>query len=242
MTKDTLFVDKKTVRGSFAFDQNTANVFDDMLTRSVPFYPEIQRMIAEIVHVFCKNNSNVYDIGCSTGTTLINLAGGMAEKNVQLIGMDSSEAMLDKARGKSVSTNRCLFVRTDLNQDFEITNASVVIMCLTLQFVDPSKRDAVVSKIFKGLDENGCFILIEKVLPNHRDHDEMIEKFYHDFKMRNNYSAIEISKKKEALDGVLIPYTYDENIRMLSGNGFKLIDSFFRWYNFCGIIAVKKTQ
>lgn len=243
MAKDTIFKAIKKAKGSFTFDKKTASVFDDMLTRSVPFYSEIQRMIVEIAKSFICNKRNIYDIGCSTGTTLVNLAKSIDKKEIKLIGIDFSEAMLEMARKKLKKNdvlNRCFLINEDLSQNFEVKNAGVVIMNLTLQFINPAKRGFVVSKIFNGLRRNGYFILVEKILSNEEKFNSKFVEFYHDFKMRNNYSNIEISRKREALEHVLIPYTYDENVRLLKKNGFKSVESFFRWYNFCGIIAVKK--
>jgi tRNA (cmo5U34)-methyltransferase len=39
---------------------------------------------------------------------------------------------------------------------------------------------------------------------------------------------------------VLIPYTLEENRRLLKENGFSTVDVFFKWYNWAGVIAVKK--
>ncbi len=242
MPKDRLFKTKREIRGSFRFDENTAQVFDDMVARSVPFYFEIQRMIVEIAKSFICEKSNVYDIGCSTGTTLLNLAKYIRRRKVRFIGIDFSEAMLEKARAKLEKNSvlsRCVLINEDLRRDFEIKNASVVIMNLTLQFVDPPKRRFVVSKIYKGLNKGGCLIFVEKVVSNNAKFDYRFTEFYYSFKLRNNYSKLEIRKKREALENILIPYTYEENIKILKGCGFKSIDIYFRWYNFCGIIAVK---
>ena len=67
---DEVYRDARSAVGDFKFDQAVATVFDDMVTRSVPFYVEIQRMIAEMARDFATPGSNVYDLGCSTGTTL----------------------------------------------------------------------------------------------------------------------------------------------------------------------------
>ena len=53
------------------------------------------------------------------------------------------------------------------------------------------------------------------------------------------HSDIEISKKREALENVLIPYRLDENVQLLKEAGFRSVEIFFRWYNFCGIVAIK---
>lgn len=243
MAKDTLFKAVKTKKGSFAFDEKTANVFDDMLIRSVPLYSEIQRMIVELTKSFVRDKGNVYDIGCSTGTTLINLAKNIDKKAIKLIGVDFSDAMLRKAKRKlqkNCALNRCVLINADMSQDFEFKNASVVIMNLILQFINPAKRYSVVSKIFSGLRRGGCLIFVEKILSNDAKFDGKFIEFYHAFKMRNHYTKHEIDRKREALENFLIPYKYDENIRLLKKIGFESVDSFFRWYNFCGMIAIKR--
>jgi tRNA (cmo5U34)-methyltransferase len=240
--KDTLFKTTKKIKGAFVFDERTARVFDDMLSRSVPFYVEIQRMIAELALSFVCNKSDIYDIGCSTGITLLNLAK-RAPKQTRLIGIDLSGEMLKKAKArlrKKGVLKRCVLKNADLNQDLEIKNASVAIMNLTLQFVKPAKRYFVLKKIYNGLNKGGCLILVEKIKSNETKFEDRFVEFYYDLKMRNHYSKLEIYKKREALENVLIPYTYDANLQLLKKSGFKLMDSFFRWYNFCGMIAVKE--
>jgi tRNA (cmo5U34)-methyltransferase len=60
-------------------------------------------------------------------------------------------------------------------------------------------------------------------------------------KRRHQYSDMEISQKREALENVLIPYKLSENILLLKEAGFAHCEIFFKWYNFSGIIA-KKTM
>jgi len=62
---------------------------------------------------------------------------------------------------------------------------------------------------------------------------------YYEFKQRNGYSELEIARKREALENVLIPYRADENDAMLRSVGFRAVDVFFKWYNFVGLVAFK---
>lgn len=241
MEADVLFTTGKPARGSFVFDERTANVFDDMVSRSVPFYGEIQRMIVELANLYGCSKSNIYDIGCSAGTTIFNLATRMDHEDVKLVGIDASEPMLARARAK----NRChdvLWINGDLNQPFAIENASVVIVNLTLQFVDPAKRESVLATIYDGLNEDGCLILVEKTISEHEQLRAPMEKFYYHYKARNNYSQGEITRKKTALEGILIPHTCEQNLSLLKRSGFSAMDIFFKWYNFCGIIALKNRE
>jgi tRNA (cmo5U34)-methyltransferase len=241
MAHDELFRNKKDFVNDFDFGEKTAQVFDDMLNRSVPFYGEIQRMMAEIAEYFAVEHTNVYDLGCSTGETFLSLDPKVSDK-VTFIGIDSSLEMLDKAKQKLGEAGRSRpfnLIQSDLNQGVNIDNASVVIMNLTLQFIRPLYREKLIRSIADGLNERGCLIVVEKVLSPDSLINRLFIKFYYDLKKRSGYDELEIRQKREALENVLIPYHYDENRQLLLSNGFNACECFFRWYNFCGIVAVK---
>lgn len=231
----------KTV-SDFKFGENVVKVFDDMVSRSVPFYQEIQRMIGEQVIDFATPGSNVYDLGCSTGTTLLGI-DQMIEQDVNFIGIDNSQEMVDRCKKNFIEAGvkRNYEIRNgDLNQGVKLENASVVILCLTLQFVRPLYREELVKSICTQLNDNGCLILIEKVLGEDSLFNRLFIKYYYDMKKRHNYSDMEISQKREALENVLIPYRLSENLTILNRCGFTSTEVFFKWYNFTGIISKKQ--
>lgn len=240
MVKDKIFREKQRII-DFNFKKKTAAVFDDMLTRSVPFYEEIQRMTAEIALDFALPGTNLYDLGCSTGTTLITL-DKIIPKDVSFVGVDYSQDMLDKAKEKFKKykiKRPCKFICKDLNIGIPVVNASVVIFTLTLQFIRPLKRQKAIEDIAKGINKGGCLILVEKVLSLDSKLNRLFIDYYYDFKKRQGYSKLEIAQKREALENVLIPYRPEENRQLLLDNGFKECDVFFKWYNFCGMLAIK---
>jgi tRNA (cmo5U34)-methyltransferase len=239
--KDEVFKARLETITDFQFGENVASVFDDMLERSVPFYREIQRMIAEMVADFAVEGSNVYDLGCSTGTTMLFLNQHLSQ-TVKFIGIDSSKEMLKKCSRKLAENGfgrEHQLVCADLNQGVQIENASVVLMVLTLQFVRPLYRDILMTNILKGLHEQGCLILVEKILGEDSLFNRHFIKYYYEFKKRNGYTELEIAQKREALENVLVPYKLLENREMLLRAGFRYVDVFFKWYNFCGLVAVK---
>jgi len=238
--RDEIFKEAEPV-ADFSFGAKVASVFDDMLDRSVPFYGEMQRMIAEVAVDFAVDGTNIYDLGCSTGTTLLNLASAVGPK-VKFIGLDNSEEMLKRCRGKLAEhhfQHEHELICADLNQGLNVQNASMVLMVLTLQFVRPLHRDSLIKTILQGLNENGCLILVEKVLGEDSIFNRLFIKYYYDLKKRHGYSQMEIAQKREALENVVVPYKLLENREMLLRAGFRYCDVFFKWYNFCGLIAVK---
>lgn len=225
----------------FEFNQTVAGVFDDMVSLSVPFYQEMQRMTGELASRHAKEGSKVYDLGCSTGTTML-LMDKMVKEGITFVGVDESEEMIIKCREKlsNFSLHRDIeLLATDLSQNMPVKNASVVSMVLVLQFIRPLHRLNIVKQIFDGMNKDGVFILIEKILTEEKSFNREYIDYYYDFKRRNDYSELEISQKREALENVLIPYKTSENINMLKEAGFGEVEVFFRWYNFTGIIAKK---
>ena len=241
MPRDRLFNKKRRLASDFNFGKRTAEVFDDMLHRSVPFYAEVQRMMGEIASDFAVEGSQLYDLGCSTCATFLALDASVA-KGVRFIGVDASAEMLQRGRDKLAKakfTREHELVHADLNQGVAINDASVVIMNLTLQFVRPLYRQQLIRTIAGGLREQGCLILVEKVIPSASLLNRLFIKYYYAFKQRQGYSQMEIAQKREALENVLVPYRLEENMELLLSSGFSQCDVFFKWYNFCGMIAIK---
>jgi tRNA (cmo5U34)-methyltransferase len=240
--RDQVFRGERPEVGDFRFDREVATVFDDMVTRSVPFYVEIQRMIAEMAADFAAPDSAVYDFGCSTGTTLLNLHPRL-HPSVRFVGIDDSQEMLDKCRAKlseSGLNSPYELLCLDLNEGVRMQDASVVLLILTLQFIRPLNRDRLIADIYRGLRPNGCLLVVEKVLGEDSLLNRLFIKYYYELKRRNGYSELEITQKREALENVLVPYKVLENRELLLRTGFRYVDVFFKWYNFSGMIAVKQ--
>ena len=239
---DRVFARPRKVE-DFTFGKETAAVFDDMLSRSVPFYGEMQRMVGELVSDFALPGSNIYDLGCSTANTFLVLQQALPkELDVRFVGIDNSQPMLDQARQKLKQAKfpwNFDLEFGDLNEGITINNSSVTLLLLTLQFVRPLNRDNLLHAIFRGTNPNGCVILIEKVLGEHSTFNRLFIKHYYEMKQRNGYSDLEIAQKREALENVLIPYRLEENKELLKRVGFQNVDVFFKWYNFCGIVAFR---
>ncbi len=180
---DTIFATATQRAGDFEFDEDVARVFDDMLNRSVPLYAEQQAMIANLATNFWTPGTEIYDLGCSTATTLIRLCETLPD-TARLVGYDNSLPMLDQARrkvGEHCYSDRVDLRLGDLNGrliDLPLNNASVVTMCWTLQFIRPMQRDAVIRWIWDGLVDGGVLIVTEKVLTGSGDLNRLFVQLY----------------------------------------------------------------
>jgi tRNA (cmo5U34)-methyltransferase len=240
--KDDIFNKHLQPGTAFEFNQEVADVFDDMVSRSVPFYDEIHRIILDIVDRACPHLEKVYDLGCSTGTTIsiISTHARKSGKQPHFIGIDNSPSMLEKCRSKTESSGVADCTLHCMNiEDTEIRDADLVIMNYTLQFLDPDNRVRVLKNIYHGLKPGGVFVLSEKIRTDEPRVQELLTDLYYDFKRRNGYSELEIAQKREALENVLRPITPQQQLEALREAGFTRADMIFRWYNFASYIGIR---
>ncbi|MCB2180994.1 MAG: carboxy-S-adenosyl-L-methionine synthase CmoA [Desulfobulbaceae bacterium] len=243
MTKDKLYQNPEAP-AEFIFNSQVAEVFDDMLQRSVPCYDQVIDMMAIQLNRFCRNGDLVYDLGCSTGTTLLELSRRLEDKKINFIGIDNSEAMIKKASLKAEmfsQKEKVSFLKADIDET-DISPCKAFILNYTLQFFRPIVRKDFLRRLHNVLQPGGILLISEKII----SHDPLLNRayidFYHDFKRSQGYSETEIARKRESLENILIPFSILENTELLQKAGFSHVEPFFQWFNFASFIAVKEEK
>ena len=239
--KDTVFNNPINSIVDFKFDEKVANVFEDMLHRSIPGYATIISTTGMLTKLYAKPNSNFYDLGSSLGASALSMQQNITHPNCKIIAVDNSETMIKRSRGlleKSESSTPIELVCDDI-RNIHIENASVVVLNYTLQFIEPYAREMIIKKIYDGLNVGGILILSEKVVFDDEELNERQIKRYYDFKRLMGYSELEISQKRNALENVLIPETPKQLLGRLDKADFANSDLWFQLFNFISIVAVK---
>ncbi|MGD9950149.1 MAG: carboxy-S-adenosyl-L-methionine synthase CmoA [Desulfobulbus sp.] len=240
MSEDTLYATGK-VGEDFSFNDRVAEVFDDMLDRSIPYYRSVIEGMTQLLARRPQRNTTIYDLGCSTGTTLLELSRQLPVDRFHFVGIDNAPAMLEKARKKSAMFSKKTLIefREDDITNCPLSEATAIICNYTMQFLRPMTRLAFVERIHAALPEDGMFFLSEKTISHDKRLNRDFIDIYHNFKRKQGYSELEISAKREALENVLIPFSLEENIALLRDAGFAEIEPYFKWFNFTALVAVK---
>lgn len=239
--RDKLFAHALGKVPKFVFDQSVVDIFPDMIQRSVPGYQTIINHTGELAERFVQKNSHCYDLGCSLGASTLAIKERIENRNATIFAVDNSQAMLDKLASilqtQPSSTDIQLIANDICN--IQITNASLVVLNFTLQFIPLARRSELISTIYRGLNPNGCLIISEKLHFEPESLNELLTELHHQFKKDQGYSDLEISQKRDAIDNVLIPETMTQHIQRLKDCGFKSASSWFQCYNFGSLIAIK---
>lgn len=240
MNKDQIFDSNEHPLGSFKFDHKVAQVFDDMVSRSVPGYADQLILQSKLAMRFTRPDSVVVDIGCSTGNSLFPLF--KVAPTAQFIGIDPSLEMLQRFEEKLqfLSKRPSVELVNQSIQDFSIPGCDIVFLNYTLQFIAPQSRLEILKNIYDSLNPGGVLFFSEKMQNMGSTISNLEVDFYYDYKRQNGYSELEISQKRDALEKVLIPDSLTTHLTRLDEAGFKEVGLWHKWFNFGSFLAIKK--
>jgi len=240
MKQDNLFAQQQQVV-DFAFDDAVADVFPDMIRRSVPGYDAVISLLGVLAKQFAQDNTHIYDLGSSLGASTLSMHSQTRSLNIKHICIDNSEAMVKRCQSRLARhmPDADLSVQCEDIETVDMSNASLVVINFTLQFLSPDSRLALLKKIYDALLPGGALVLSEKLVFSDEVENQNQIDWHHTFKRANGYSDMEVSQKRVALENVLIPDSLEQHQQRLQQAGFETSYQWFQAFNFASLIAVK---
>ena len=241
MSKDEIFKLTDAGPGTFQFNDSVAEVFTDMLRRSVPGYEASLEAIATLARLYGRTGTRCYDLGCSLGASTLAMRRNIVEPDCEIVAVDLSPAMIDRCRKivDADDTDLPVSIRVEDVRDVAIEHASLVVLNYTLQFVPVNDRTRLVRRIYDGLIDGGVLILSEKVVDEDPAIEGLLIELHHEFKSANSYSDLEIARKRMALEEVLIPESTAAHLERLADAGFNHRSVWLNHFNFVSILAIR---
>ena len=229
----------------FRFNDNVAAVFPDMLRRSIPGYEASLEAIGSLAARYVTPGSHCYDLGCSLGAATLAMRQGIGVPGCRIFAVDVAPAMIARCREIVAEDDRLnrpqtevVIVEDDI-RNVDIVNASMVVLNYTLQFLAPGDRDELIARIHAGMADGGLLVLSEKVVDENEHMEALLVDLHHEHKRRNDYSSLEIARKRAALENVLVPETVASHRLRLERAGFRHAAVWLRYFNFVSIIAIR---
>ena len=244
MTDDKIY---RSEDGSepFRFNENVARVFPDMLRRSIPGYAASIEAIGSLAARYVRAGTTCYDLGCSLGAATLAMRHGIQQPCCRVVAVDSSSAMVERCREVIAEDDRQNGPETQVDvaeqdiREVHFENASMVVLNYTLQFIDLADRDALLRRIYDGMNDGGLLVLSEKVVDEDAHMEALLVDLHEEHKRRNHYSALEVARKRAALENVLIPETVAAHRDRLQRTGFSSAAVWLRYFNFVSIVAIR---
>lgn len=244
MTDDDIYLSED---GSepFRFNENVARVFPDMLRRSIPGYAASLEAIGSLAARYVRAGTNCYDLGCSLGAATLAMRHGIRQPCCRVVAVDSSPAMIERCREVIAEDDRQNGPETQVDiaeqdiRDVNFHNASMVVLNYTLQFIEPADRNALLTRIYNGMNDGGLLVLSEKVIDEDAHMEALLVDLHEEHKRRNHYSALEVARKRAALENVLLPETVAAHRERLQRTGFSSTAVWLRYFNFVSIVAIR---
>jgi len=244
MTTDEIY-QQPSEEKPFRFNDEVARVFPDMLRRSIPGYAATIEAIGSLAARYVQGGTNCYDLGCSLGAATIAMRQGINETECKIVAVDTSAAMTARCKEIIAEDDRQFAPATAVDvveadiRNIEIANASMVVLNYTLQFLAMDDRDSLIRSIHDGLNKDGVLVLSEKVVDENSEMEQLLVDLHHEHKRRNDYSQLEVSRKRAALENVLLPETVNVHRQRLLATGFTHTAVWLRYFNFVSIVAIK---
>jgi tRNA (cmo5U34)-methyltransferase len=238
-SRDQIYAEPHPIVEDFIFDESVVRVFPDMIRRSVPGYATLVEMIGRLAGELLQPGSRCYDLGCSLGAVSYAVAHSGVCPSVEILAVDNAPSMIAALEQRLVSEPPSRPVRTLCTDVRELTieDASLVVLNLTLQFIEPAARLDVLRNIRAGLQPGGTLILSEKIRLQSAEEQEQIDHLQQMFKRSHGYSDLEISQKRAALECVLLPESVATHRRRLKKAGFSGSLQWFQCLNFVSLLA-----
>jgi tRNA (cmo5U34)-methyltransferase len=238
--RDNIYISDKVKDIPVAFNEEVTKVFEDMINRSVPGYQSSLKLVREFGRKYIRPDTNIYDLGCSLGAATESLLL-VPMINNKILAVDNSRHMIRMCKErflKSAENTQVEFILSDV-REVVLSNASLVIVNYLMQFLAIKERKDLIRIIYESLVDEGACIISEKIHFKSIMRTNLIRDIHHSFKLENGYSDLEVARKRDALDGVLITETEQDHIKRIKSIGFKRVMKIMSNLNFITLLCVK---
>lgn len=178
---------------------DVAGEFDRHVREQLPWYDIATGAMAHVARHYLPRGGRMIDVGCATGNVGRALADVIAERDVDLIGIDDSPEMAERYAGPG------RVVTADAAQYHYAEPADLIVSFLTLMFVPVAARRELVQRWRSTLRPGGGIIVFDKRVAGRGYPATALWRLALAGKVANGVDAREIVEKELSLRGVQRP-------------------------------------
>lgn len=175
------------------------------------------------------NTARILDLGCGTGLELDEIFKWLP--SVSVVGIDLTQAMLDKLKQKHTGKNIELICGNYFDVDLGENTFDTAISFQAMHHYSQAEKVGLYTKIRKALKPNGAYIEGDYMVTEQSVEDELCAE--------NARLRLEMNIPQGGIFHFDIPFTVDNQIAMFRQAGFSSADLVFRMENTTIIVAQK---
>ena len=238
---DTLYAKPLTTVEPFTFNDSVADVFDNMISRSVPGYRLFLQTLQWLAADVMQDHDHAYDLGCSLGESTRHMRQGISAQGCHITAVDNAKAMVNRCMeqlAKYENATSTSVICADIT-DMDFKPSRLIALNFVLQFIAVEQRKSLINKLYSALQPGGVLFLAEKIQASDVNQQAALTRLHYRFKADQGYSELEIAQKRDALDDVLITETLESHQHRLSAVGFSSVYTVMQCFNFSALLAIK---
>ena len=236
--QDQVYSKAQTHIVDFAFTDEVAAVFPDMIRRSVPGYETVIPMTGLIAARHLGASGKALDLGCSLGATTQAILAQTDATDISVVGIDNAPAMIERAR--QINTDpRAQFMQADIQSHVAVEHfqdAKVILLNFVLQFIEPASRLGTLRQLHQNLSVDDLLIVSEKVQNSDPTTHALFNDTHLAWKRANGYSDLEVSQKRSAIENVMIVDTVETHLERFRTAGFSNVTQWYQCMNWASFL------
>jgi tRNA (cmo5U34)-methyltransferase len=218
------------------FDEN-AEHYDKIRKLIIPCFDDLYNITTELTNSK-KESPKILDLGAGTGL----LTKYLLEKypNAEFTLIDLSEEMLKIAKNRFKGNTNFKYIVADYSTYDPANSFDMVVSSLSIHHLEDEDKEKLYKKVYNSLNQDGIFLNADQVVGPTPDIDKSYQKNWLGKIEENNFTGPE---KDTAIERMKFdkPATLENNLKWLTDCGFKDVDVYYKYYNFC-IFYGKKSK
>ena len=213
-----------------------AKDYDREIVRTVPFYNELYRQIAETAKALGNKPLSWLDIGCGTGKNAEAVLGKIPLE--RFVFADISEEMIGVSKSR-FHFPEAEFIVSDISGLSFCGEFDVVTAVLVCHYLKIPERKVALENCFRALKKGGILITAENFAPSGTALEKLYLKRWESFQLDRGKDPEACRKHLERYGKSYFPITISESLDLLRGCGFAESEVFALSCCQAAFIAVK---